>query len=240
MKKAVIALGILCVALIGLMWRNHQAATGQLDQAAKEIGTLSNQLSTAEMKLNHQERLNGSLGSQLTNNVEALAKSASNLAAAQKNLTQSQAEIRTARQQAQATQSELESAKTGATALSGQIEELNRDLRAKGAEVVRALAQRADAENERQQALQELAQARGEIDRLNNQLRNPALLRAQLDALEKRLAAAKHPQYDTSDIDMRLNLELQPDGTVRIPPPPPTDDQREFEAEMRKKLEQTR
>ena len=101
MKKAVIALAILCIAFIGVMWRNHQAATGQLEGAAKEIGSLSNQLSTAEMKLNHQERMNTSLNSQLTNNAEALAKSASSLAGAQKNINQSQVEIRTARDQAQ-------------------------------------------------------------------------------------------------------------------------------------------
>jgi chromosome segregation ATPase len=240
MKKAVIALAILCIAFIGVMWRNHQAATGQLEGAAKEIGSLSNQLSTAEMKLNHQERMNTSLNSQLTNNAEALAKSASSLAGAQKNINQSQVEIRTARDQAQSAQSDLEAAKAAAAALSTQIEALNAELRAKETDVVKARAHTADAENNRQQLSQQLAQAQTEIDRLNNQLRNPALLRAQLEALEKRLAAAKNPPHDASEMDMLLNLELQPDGTVRIPPPPATVEQREYEAEMRRKLEQSR
>jgi chromosome segregation ATPase len=240
MKKAVIALAVLCIALIGVMWRNHQAATGQLEGAAKEISSLSNRLSTAEMKLNHQERMNGSLNNQLTNNAEALAKSASSLAAAQKSINQSHAEIRAAQGQAQSAQSDLEAAKAAAASLSTQIDALNAELRAKETDVVKARANTADAENNRQQLSHQLAQAQSEIDRLNNQLRNPALLRAQLDALEKRFAAAKHPPHDVSELDMLLNLELQADGTVRIPPPPPTEEQREFETEMRRKLEQSR
>src|SRR5678816_1886853 len=108
MKKAVIFLSILSVVLVAVIWRNQRAVSKRFEQAAKEIGTISNQLATSEMKLNHQERMNGSLGSQLTNNAEALAKSASNLASARTSLAESQTEIRVAREQLQATKTDLE------------------------------------------------------------------------------------------------------------------------------------
>jgi chromosome segregation ATPase len=236
MKKVVILLGVLCIALVALLWGKQRSAGAQLRRAADEVSTLTNQLATTEIKLNHQERLNASLGGQLTNNAAALAKSAEQMAAVRATLAQTKAESRHLREQLQAAQTGRGATEARAIDLMNELEKLRAALRDKDSQLAAAQERTTKAEVARQASAQELVQARLENDALIRKWRNPALLRSQLDAMEKRVATAKRAPSDAPSLDMRLNVELQPDGSVRLQPPPTTEELRELEQALQEKL----
>lgn len=220
MKKAVVLLAILSVALAVGLWMNRQRAGNQTQRAEGEIGSLSNRLAEAEMKLNHLERMNLSLGSNLTNRADELTKAASELAKVRANLVQSQAETRAVHEQLQSALSQVQAVQSQVSDLSNRVEELRAEGRHKDAETALARVQLAGAESRRQALAHQLANLQQENDRMARQLHDPELLRAQIVALKKQqAAAAEAKRTDSGRPDYRQDLELLPDGNVQFASP---------------------
>jgi len=230
MKKAVVLLAILSAALSAALWMNRQNAEGQIHRAEAEISTLSNRLADAEMKLNHQERMNLSLGSNLTNRTDELAKSASGLAKVRTSLAQAQAETRAVQAELQRARAQSQAVQTQVLALTNHIDELTAEGSRKDRETALTQAQLAGAEARQQALSYQLGELQRENDRMARQLRDPELLRAQIEALKKQYAAAAESKRAASGRpDYRQDLELLPDGNVQFvspafsEPPPPSN-----------------
>ena len=221
MKKAVVFLSTLSVALAAALWMNRRDAGNQIHRAETEISSLSNQLAEAEMKLNHQERMSLSLGSNLTNRTEELAKAASELAKVRTHLAQSQAETRAVQAELQHALSQAQAGQSQVSDLANRIEALTAEGRHKDAEVALARAQLAGVEDRLQALALQLGELQQQNDRMARQLRDPELLRAQIAALKKQQAAAAESQRMAGGhADYRLDLELLPDGNVEFVSPP--------------------
>jgi chromosome segregation ATPase len=228
MKKAVVLLAILSVALAAALCMSRQNAGNQIQRTAADLASFSNRLADAEMKLNHQERMNLSLGSNVSNRTDELARSASDLAKLRNSLAQSQAETRAIQAQLQSTLSQVQVVQSQVSDLSNRIQELTAESRRKDGETALAQAQLAGEEAKRQAMAHQLSELQQDNDKMARQLRDPELLRAQIVALKKQQAAvAESKRTASSRPDYRLDLELLPNGNVQFVSPaisetPPT------------------
>ena len=97
MKKIVLLLVVACAALLAThVWRAKRA-DALLETAQKETLTVSNQLSETQMKVNHQERMNAALRSQLAERESNLADWSNTVAQLRATLATTRAALDTAR-----------------------------------------------------------------------------------------------------------------------------------------------
>jgi chromosome segregation ATPase len=218
MKRLVLLLSVACVALAGMTVLRTRRTGDQIRAAHSEILFLSNRLAEAEMKLNHQERMNASLGSSLTNRINELNSCASRLARVQEALARSRVETGTAREELETATSKVLEANTEAASAASQLEELKAEDRVKEVQVQEAQERMRSMEIERVALSQRLAQCQEAMALSNRQLNNPDFLRAQLVAL-RRQPSGSAMEKGQGEPDFRLPLELLSDGSVRLAAP---------------------
>jgi chromosome segregation ATPase len=215
MKSLVFFLALLCVGLIGIMVVRSRHAGGQLRAAQTENLSLSNRLADAEMKLNHQERMNSALGGNLTNRTEELNKREADLARMRSNLAQAHNETAMARDESTATLAKVQEAKAEIEVLTKQIAELSAENQTRERLVEEARTQLETARVERAALSLQLADLQQTVNRLNYQLNNSDFLREQLEALPKANSSGTN---QNARADLWQPLELLPDGSVRLVP----------------------
>jgi chromosome segregation ATPase len=216
MKTVVFFLAIVCVGLTAMMIVRSRNAGSQLGAAQTEIHSLSNRLAEAEMKLNHQERLNAALGGNLTNRTDELTKRDAELGRVRSDFAQARKETAAARDDSAATLAKVQEAKAEIEALTKQISDLSADGRAKDRLAEEARTQADTARSERAELSQQLADLQHALNQFNYQLNNSDFLREQLAVLQKRKTGATN---QNAHADLRQPLELLPDGSVRLVPP---------------------
>jgi chromosome segregation ATPase len=231
MKKAVVFLAVLAVVLAFGLYRACRRAGAVSELARTESGAASNRIAELEMKLNHQERLAGALGSQVTNRTEELGRGAVELARLRAALERAATEagrLQARLDAAAQVRQELEGKITGLEARQRELEsalaEAEADRRHWAAELETLSAQRNDL-------TQQLAQAWHKGEDLQARLRDPEWLGAQLDALKQRQPPARHtpiissprvqlssPAAPPRPPKVLSPLEVLPDGSVRAAP----------------------
>jgi len=216
MKQLLVLLCVLSAALAAALWRNHAKAASQMLRAETGLGSLSNRLVEAEMKLNHQERINQVLGGNLTNCMVGVTKTASELAAARDQLLQAKGETRARQEELQSALAQAQLAKSEISALSNQCRELSAELRHKDTDIKQAQALLAEVGAARVALAHQVGELQQQNDRLQARLHDPDLLRGQIRALELQQAAASDERQANGRPDYRLPLELLPDGSVRL------------------------
>lgn len=220
MKKSVVLLGALSAALVVALVLRSQRSTNQIQSAQSEVAGISNQLSEAQLKLNHQERLNSSFKGQLEERDARLAQLSNTVAQIRADLARSRAESDAARQ---ATQDSTEKANALAAerdALSNQVSELKLASQGQERSLREASGRVLAVESDLAAMSSKLASEQMQKQRLETMLKNPAALENQLETIRDWDYAAKSSRSNSSP-NYRLPLQLQADGSVVLATPPP-------------------
>ncbi len=234
MKKVVILLAVLAAGLVFALYRANQNAGTIAQQAQTQLGASSNRIAELEMKLNHQEQLARSLGSQVTNRLEELNQRSAEISRLRAALTKSESETREANQTLAATVPVRQRLEADIAGFKTRIGELESSV-AESAKKASVLAEQLDALIAQRNALAlQLAHARQESAALETRLQNPDFLEAQLDALDhldgnpastNRVTPVTSPRFQAAapskslrSASVATSLALQPDGSVRAVP----------------------
>jgi chromosome segregation ATPase len=234
MKKVVILLAVLAVGLAYALYRATQNAGTITQQAQTQLGVSSNRIAELEMKLNHQEQLARSLGSQVTNHLEELGQRTAELNRLRTALAKWESETRDVQASLAATVPVRQRLEVEVAGLKARIGELESSL-AESTTKNRALADELAALNSQRNALAlQLAQARQESATLETRLQNPDFLEAQIEAIDAEAdrrastnrappvasprSQAAAPAKSLRSANVATSLELQPDGSVRAVP----------------------
>ena len=234
MKKAVIVLAILAAAFAFALFRAKQSAGVAAQQAQAQLGAVSNRISELEMKLNYQEQLARSLGSQVTNRVEELSQRAAEINRLRTALTRAESETGEVQTRLAATEPVRQQLEADIAGLKSRIAELESSL-AQGVAENHALKDQLVMLNTTCNALAlQLAHARQEMATLEGRLENPDFLKTQRSALShadkspastNRIPPVTSPRFQAAAASrpasaprVSTSLELQPDGSVRTVP----------------------
>ncbi|HEY9174778.1 MAG TPA: hypothetical protein VI136_21020 [Verrucomicrobiae bacterium] len=234
MKKAVIVLAILAAAFAFALFRAKQSAGVAAQQAQAQLGAVSNRISELEMKLNHQEQLARSLGSQVTNRVEELSQRAAEINRLRTALTRAESETGEVQTRLAATEPVRQRLETDIAGLKSRIAELESSLAQSATESHALKDQLAALHTQRNALALQLAHARQETATLGGRLENPDFLKAQKNALARadkssastnRVPPVTSPRFQAAAVSkppavprVSTSLELQPDGSVRNVP----------------------
>jgi chromosome segregation ATPase len=215
--KAILLLSALCVALLAMLFLRSHRAGAQLAAAQSAGLAWSNQWSEAQLKLNHQERVNGVLHTQVAERDTRLAAASNALAQAETNLTSARVDLQAAR-------AALPPALARGAALAAERDGFSnrvRELEAALGDHERALgesrARAARLATELAALSHRLAEAQGERARLEQLLTDPQALQACL-ARARQPAATNATRTRTGGLDFRQPLTLRADGSVALLP----------------------
>lgn len=213
MNKPAIVLGAAAVGLGVALVTSRQRAAADLDASLQATTTVSNQLSEVQLKLDHQERMNGVLKTHvqerdavLTVWSNKLARVRTELAEASAAKSAAEAEIASGIERAQTLSLERDN-------YSNRIQELNAAL----ADQERHLTGANQRAFEVETNLAELTHKIGDLElangRLESQLADVRFLKGKLRSLETQAVLAKASE-SRSNLDYRLPVQLKPDGSV--------------------------
>lgn len=219
MNKAAILLGVVSVGLVVAMVMRSQRAGAQLEAAHANTASVSNQLSEAQVKLNHNEQLNTALKSQLSERDAGLGGLSNNVSQLRTSLTAARTETDAARAEIGPVNDRATAFAVERDGFSNRVSELETTLR--------TLEERAQSADERTAKVhrdltavsQQLAATQLEQRRLEKMLGDSEALQARLEEIRKAETVAKTPAPDGKP-DYRFAARLAPDGTVSLEPPP--------------------
>jgi chromosome segregation ATPase len=219
MKKAVIFLSIISLALVAALFLRSQRADNQLESAQKEIVGISNQLSEAQIKLNHQERMNTSFKSQLEEREARVATLTNDLNQVRSSLTAARDQNAVVQQNLADLVARADALVAERDALSNQMNELELSAQEQERLLREAQVRVLTAETNSSALSQQLASEQAQKHHLEDVLKTPAALENQLQTLRTWDSAAKSPRTNGTP-DYRLPLQLQADGSVTLAAPP--------------------
>jgi chromosome segregation ATPase len=218
MKTLAIILGAALAVLCGVLYMNSGRAEQQLQKAAAENASLSNQVTELSTRL----VLEGVKGAAAVSAAESnltvcvrqatavsnhLAQAKGQLASAQASVQNLQTNLAAHRAQVESLQAQLAAAQANVQVLNGEVLQL--------AESRKGLVA---AQQKVGEVTGELGGLRVQLAELSSQIEDPEFLRLQSDKardlakLRKRQAAAK----PGAPVDKRAPLVLLPDGTVQL------------------------
>lgn len=214
MRNAIVALGIVCVVLIGVTWYQHSSAAKELKAALAESARLSNQCEQVNLKLTDQTGVNTTLTTNLAKRGEELAAASNQIAKLKTSLAKAEEAAQAARLEIQECENRASGWETSHGELAQKANELRSSLDVVELEIAGVKKKLDASEGDRAFLLKGLKLLQAERDQLDRQFHDLAVVRAQFERLKndkvinKRFASA-----NTS-----LKVELQQDGSVRLVP----------------------
>lgn len=219
MKKVVILLSAICVALLVTLMTRSQRAAALLESAGKETLAVSNQLSEATIKLDHQERMNAVLKSQFAERDTALANLSNRAAQVRTTLVTTRTELEAARAEIPPAIARGNAFAAERDGFSNRVNEVEAVLRDQERQVREAREHTVAVQSELAAMSQRLASAELKQQEMVTRFADPAVLRQQLASLQRLEAAAQRPRTNGPP-DYRYAARLAPDGSVSLEPPP--------------------
>lgn len=216
MKKIVLLLVVACAALLPThVWRAKRA-DALLETAQKETLTVSNQLSETQMKVNHQERMNAALRSQLAERESNLADWSNTVAQLRATLATTRAALDTARAEIPPAIARSDTFAAERNGFSNRVQEVEATLRQQETQLREAREQTVAEQSELAAVSHRLADERASRMRLESLLADPTALRAHLADARQRAAAENARPSGRPDFHQRV--QLLADGTVVLWP----------------------
>lgn len=221
MKKAVIALTLIAGLLVVFLVKTRSQAGSQTENLAKELQSLSNKVTEAQTRLVMNQALSNDKLSTLQINLDLRLKE---LASVSNLLQQARQSIASEQQAGAKAASEAQAA----NARVGELEDAQADLKRKlepipglEAQIKTLTSNLAVLSAERDALSLELREVRLSEAEGQRKLQDPVFLRLQTARLEDeaRLAKQLASAGSGSKLVRKSQLELMPDGTVKLKPP---------------------
>lgn len=217
MNKAVILLSTVSLALLATLVLRSQRAGAQLESAQREMSSVSNQLSEAQIKVNHQERMNAALQTRLGEREAGLAGLSNSVAQLRATLGQVRAELELARAEIPPAIARGEGFAAERDGFSNRVSEIAALLHEQAKQLREARERTVAVQSELAALSHRLAGEQAERTRLENLLTDPAALQARL-AEARRAPAATEKAMSSRKPDYHLPLQLEADGSVVLAP----------------------
>ncbi len=217
MKKIVLLLVVVCAALLAALVLRAMRADALLESAQKETLTVSNQLSEAHMKVNHQERRNAALQSQLAERETSLAGWSNTVAQLRTALNANRTELDAARAEIPPAMARGQAFAAERDVFSNRVNEMEAAWREQTLQLQAARASAVAIQTEHAALSHAFAKEQADRVRLENLLKDRAALEVRL-ADARRLSSPTEKPKPGGKPDYHQALQLQPDGTVLLKP----------------------
>lgn len=232
MKPISIVLIIILLGAAAIFFLRDKGSREELGKATAEITKLSNAVARAETVGMMHSSTNSQLRDQFTNVLTRLNALSNRVAKTSEDLKQSMSDHQTVRTDLQQATKRAADGNLRIAELQSEAQSLRKMIEGRDAEITRLTANLKQAEADRADFHQRAQKAEADVVRLQLDLTDEAVLRAQMDRLKRQwppAGFAKLPKTDPKggkDLTARTDtqakgyyLQIQPDGSVKVLPP---------------------